>query len=64
MAQFRLTNQFAKDLKLCLNKSPEAAIHPLDDWIVDIFRVERKKIALVTHAHVGGIPCSIHNYSI
>jgi hypothetical protein len=31
MAQFRLTNQFAKDLKVILTKSPEITSHPLDD---------------------------------
>jgi hypothetical protein len=49
MTQFRLTNQFAKDLKISLNQLPETTYHSLDDWIGDIFRVERKKIAILTH---------------
>jgi hypothetical protein len=49
MAQFRLTQQFAKDLKVIPDESPDATPHPLDDWIADVFRVNRKKVAIVTH---------------
>lgn len=50
MAQFRLTDKFAKDLKTSLNKLPEVTYYPLDDWIGDVFRIERKKVAILTHA--------------
>ena len=50
MAQFRLTHKFASDLKVSLREFPRAQVHPLDDWICDVFRVNRKKVALVTHA--------------
>jgi hypothetical protein len=51
MAQFRLTQQFARDLKVIIDESPDATPHPLDDWIADadVLRVERKKVAIVTH---------------
>jgi hypothetical protein len=49
MAQFRLTNEFAKGLKVVLTKSAEVTSHPLDDWIGDVFRVDRKKVAILTH---------------
>ena len=50
MAQFRLTHKFASDLKISLREFPRAQFHPLDDWICDVFRVNRRKVALVTHA--------------
>ncbi len=50
MAQFRLTHKFASDLKVSLKGFPKPQIHPLDDWICDVFRVNRKKVALLTHA--------------
>jgi hypothetical protein len=50
MAQFRLTDKFARDLKITLDKSPAKTFHPLDDWVGDVFRLGRKKIALLTHA--------------
>lgn len=49
MAQFRLTQQFARDLKVIPDESPDATPHPLDDWIADVFRINRKKVAIVTH---------------
>ncbi len=49
MAQFRLTHKFAKDLKVSLSEDPKSQPHPLDDWICDVFRVNRRKVALVTH---------------
>ncbi len=50
MAQFRLTHKFASDLKVSLREFPNPQNHPLGDWICDVFRVDRRKVALVTHA--------------
>lgn len=49
LAQFRLTHKFAIDLKVSLQKSPEPRFHPLDDWIGDVFYLNRKKVAILTH---------------
>ncbi len=49
MPQLRLTQKFAKDLKLKnLNEFKEVS-SLFDDWVVDVVRVNRKKIAMVTH---------------
>jgi hypothetical protein len=50
MAQFRLTNKFARDLKISLDKSPTETFHPLDDWVGDVFQLGRKKVALLSQA--------------
>lgn len=49
MAQLRLTQKFAKDLKITQLKEPEESAHFLDDWFIDHIRVHRKKVAVVTH---------------
>lgn len=50
MPQFRLTQKYAKDCHMTILAEPEPVDHPLDDWFVDVMRVDRKKIAMVTHA--------------
>lgn len=50
MAQFRLTKKFATDIKISKLGSPSLATPILDDWFIDVIRVQRKKVALVTHA--------------
>lgn len=48
--QFRLTKKFAKDIKASQLCEPMDTINPLDDWFIDVMRVARKKVAMVTHA--------------
>ena len=48
--QFRLTKKFAKDIKISQLREPIDTISPLDDWFIDVIRVSRKKVAMVTHA--------------
>lgn len=50
MAQFRLTKKFATDMKVSKLGSPSLATPILDDWFIDVIRVQRKKVAMVTHA--------------
>ena len=49
MRHYRLTKKFADDCKIkTLVPAPlQTAI--LDDWIIDVFTVQRKKVAIVTH---------------
>ena len=50
MIQFRLTKKFAHDCKIIKLSDPIATEHPLDDWFIDRMIVDRKKIAIITHA--------------
>jgi hypothetical protein len=50
MPQFRLTQKYAKDCRINTLLEPQPVVHPLDDWFIDVMRVHRKKIAMVTHA--------------
>ena len=50
MPQFRLTQKYAKDCRIGVLPDPRPALHPLDDWFIDVIRVNRKKIAMATHA--------------
>jgi len=50
MPQFRLTHKYAKDCQISTLSQPQAINHPLDDWFIDIIRINRKKIAIATHA--------------
>lgn len=70
MAQFRITAKFAKDIKIRSLADPKEDLHLLDDWIVDVIRLNRKKVAMVTHfltritflipyAQAGGAPKTI-----
>ena len=65
MVQFRVTKKFAKDCKINNLKNPEQESLIFDDWVIDVFRVVRKKVAIVSHvqtlltflipySHVGG----------
>lgn len=49
MAQLRLTKKFALDCKIKSLQTPSLTTEPLDDWIMDVIRVHRKKVAMVTH---------------
>jgi len=49
MAQFRLTKKFAIDIKVSKLGSPSLVTPMLDDWFIDVIRVQRKKVAMVTH---------------
>ena len=48
--QYRLTKKFAVDCRIESLSTPCNTMSPLDDWFIDVFRVNRKKIAMVTHA--------------
>jgi len=48
--QFRLTQKFALDCKIKQLLKPAISEHPLDDWFIDRLIVDRKKIAMITHA--------------
>lgn len=50
MPQFRLTQKFATDCKIKQLHEPVITTHPLDDWFIDRMIVDRKKIAVITHA--------------
>lgn len=49
MAQLRLTRKFAKDLHITKLQEPQETTSIFDDWVVDVIRVQRKKVAMVTH---------------
>lgn len=48
--QLRLTKKFAADMKVDQLCEPVIISNPLDDWFIDVIRVARKKIAMITHA--------------
>ncbi len=50
VAQFRLTKKFASDLKVNKLEPPALQTTRFDDWFIDVIRVQRKKVAIVTHA--------------
>lgn len=50
MPQFRLTQKVAIDCKIKRLLEPATTVHPLDDWFIDRMIVDRKKIAMITHA--------------
>ncbi|MCS5712919.1 DUF6933 domain-containing protein [Candidatus Berkiella aquae] len=65
MPQFRITQKFSKDLKIKTLEEPSSNLSFLDDWFIDVIRIDRKKVAFITHAntllsflipysHVGG----------
>lgn len=49
MTQFRLTKKFATDIKVIKLGPPELTSSVLDDWFIDVIRVQRKKVAIATH---------------
>jgi len=49
MLQLRITQKFAKDLKLKKLPNPNPVDSILDDWVIDLIRVQRRKVAMVTH---------------
>lgn len=65
MPQFRITQKFSKDLKIKILDEPSSNLAYLDDWFIDVIRIDRKKVAFITHtntllsflipySHVGG----------
>lgn len=50
MPQFRLTQKFATDCKIKQLLEPAATKNQLDDWFIDRLIVDRKKVAMITHA--------------
>ncbi len=50
MAQFRITQKFSTDSKIPPLVTSRAALSLLDDWVIDVLCIQRKKVALVTHA--------------
>lgn len=49
MPQFRLTAKFAKDIKVEKLENPADVVPVVDDWVIDVIRINRKKAALITH---------------
>ena len=49
MPQFRLTAKFAKDIKAGKLPEPTPASGPFDDWVIDVIRIHRKKVAMATN---------------
>ena len=50
MATFFITRKFSKDIKVDKFSEPPTVLDSFDGWFIDIFRVQRKKIAIATHA--------------
>lgn len=50
MPQFRLTQRYAKDCRVEKLVEPNPMTHILDDWFIDVIRIQRKKVAMVVHA--------------
>jgi len=50
MPQFRLTQKYAKDFRVEKLIEPNPMTHLLDDWFIDVIRIQRKKVAMVVHA--------------
>lgn len=50
MTQLRLTQRFAKDMGQTALTEPQTNLPPLDDWFMDNFRVNQKKVAIMMHA--------------
>lgn len=49
MLQLRLTQKIAKDLKITKLESPIKQDNPFNDWFLNVFIVNRKKVAIFTH---------------
>lgn len=49
MPQFRLTKKFAADCKIIPLETPLLVSNVFDDWVIDVIRITRKKVAIVTH---------------
>jgi hypothetical protein len=49
MLQLRLTQKFAKDLHITVLTEPRAVASIFDDWVIDVVRVQRKKVAMMVH---------------
>lgn len=49
MPQLRLTAKFAKDMKVEKLENPADIVPVVDDWVIDVIRIHRKKVALITH---------------
>ncbi len=47
MPQFRLTQKFAKDLRITNLEDPQDTVSIFDDWVIDVIRVQRKKVAMM-----------------
>jgi hypothetical protein len=49
MPQFRLTQKFAVDCKIAPLSLPLTTNSVFDDWVIDVIRIARKKVAMATH---------------
>lgn len=49
MPQLRLTQKFAKDLHVTHLEEPRNTPSIFDDWVIDVVRVQRKKVAMMVH---------------
>lgn len=50
MTILRLTQKAVKDFKISNLQDPVPSLSVFDDWAVDVLRICRKKVAMVTHA--------------
>ncbi len=50
MPQFRLTQKYAQDCRVGELIEPSPMRHLLDDWFIDVIRIQRKKVAMIVHA--------------
>jgi hypothetical protein len=50
MPQIRVTRKFATDLHLKVLPEPVRKASPLDDWVIDLLCISRRKVAMVTQA--------------
>lgn len=49
MPQLRLTQKFSKNLHISTLSEPQVTTSMFDDWIIDVVRAQRKKVALMVH---------------
>ncbi len=65
MTQLRITKKYADDIKVKQLFIPNDVTPIFDDWFIDMVRIRRRKVAMVTHAktlltfilpynHIGG----------
>lgn len=50
MPQIRITQKFAVDCRCGKLQNPRKRNSFFDDWVIDVFRISRKKVAIISHA--------------
>jgi hypothetical protein len=49
MPQYRLTKKFSEDCKISIASLPSEVDSAIDDWVIDLFKIDRYKIVIATH---------------